>query len=130
MSFTFIAQKRMGKLRPADDKELKRIEARRDVLVAELQALDDAEQTVLTKTTQRLKIDTEGPFRGVHIEDDGTVYALYCSCVGCQATLNNVSVKEATEAMIAMGHIHADMAPQMRQQAAALDKKRGSTVVH
>jgi hypothetical protein len=130
VTFTIIAQKLMGKLSASSRRELKRIETQRATLVEQLKALDDAEQELLLHTTDQLKIDTEGPFRGIHITDAGEVHAMYCTCPPCQAELNGVGVVEATEIMIERGFIHADQADTMRRQARLDAAQRKSTMVH
>lgn len=129
-TFTIIPRKHMGTLKPIMRRTLKRIELRRNKLTEELQQLDLAEQAALVQTAEELQIDTDGPFRGIHVEDDGSVHALYCTCAKCQADLNNVSVTEAVEAMIERGFIHPERAAHERQQAAVIDRQRGSPMVH
>jgi hypothetical protein len=129
-TFKLVAQKLMGKMKPTHRKELSRIETRRAELVMELETLDTEQQTIIEKTTAHLKIDMEGPFRGLHLDDDGGVHALYCTCAPCQANLNNTTVLEATQIMIERGFIHADQAAVMLQRAEAMDKQHGTSYVH
>ena len=129
-TFKLVAQKLMGKMRPKHRQALTRIETRRAELVTELEALDAEQGDIIAKTTEHLKIDMEGPFRGLHLDDDGGVHALYCTCAPCQADLNNTTVLEATQIMIERGFIHADQAAAMLQRAEAMDKQTGTPYVH
>lgn len=129
-TFKPITQKHMGTLRRSMHRELKRIEAKKIKLSQEMATLEAAEQQLLVKTIEHLRIDTEGPFRGVHIDDSGNVQALYCPCPECQAELNDVSVTEATEIMIQRGFIHPNMADHMRMHASEADKQRKDKYVH
>lgn len=129
-TFKLVTQKLMGKMKPTHRKELARIESRRTELMAELEALETAQHSIVEKTTSHLKIDTDGPFRGLHLDDDGGVHALYCPCAVCQADLNNTTVLEATQIMIERGFIHAEQAPMMLAKAQEMDKQSGSPLVH
>ena len=130
MSFTFITHKVMGKLSQAAQRTLRRVNTRREELALELAALAEEEEAVLVKATARLRIDTDGPFRGLSIGPGGEVTAVYCSCAPCQALLNNTTVAAATEALIDLGEIHGDMVPLMRARAAEVDKRRGTLIIH
>lgn len=129
-TFKLVTQKLMGKMKPTHRKELARIESRRAELVTELEALDTEQTALIQKTTEQMKIDMEGPFRGLHLDDDGGVHALYCPCAVCQADLNNTTVMEATQIMIERGFIHADQAATMLQRAETVDKQQGTPYVH
>lgn len=129
-TFKLVSQKLMGKMRPKHRQALTRIETRRAELVTELEALDAEQQTIIEKTTELLKIDMEGPFRGLHLDDDGGVHALYCTCAPCQADLNNTTVLEATRIMIERGFIHPEQAASMLARAEAMDKQSGTPYVH
>lgn len=129
-TFKLVTQKLMGQMKPMHRKKLARIESRRAKLVTELEALDTEQQGIIEKTTEHLKIDMEGPFRGLHLDDDGGVHALYCPCAVCQADLNNTTVVEATQIMIERGFIHADQADMMMQRAEVMDKNNGTPYVN
>ena len=129
-TFKLVTQKLMGKMKPTHRKELSRIESRRAELVIELEALDTEQQSIIEKTTEHLQIDMEGPFRGLHLDDDGGVHALYCPCAVCQADLNNTTVVEATQIMIERGFIHPEQAEVMLQRAEVMDKQHGTPYSH
>lgn len=129
-NFTFIAQKYMGDVKARDRRTLLSMEKKYDKLVEQLQGLDVARADLLARVAEDLKIDTTGPFRGMSIEQDGTVHVTYCPCVTCQATLNNMSAADTAEAMLARGLIHAEQAANSRAFAAAVDVKRGKPMVH
>jgi hypothetical protein len=120
----------MGKMTRTNRAKLKRLEARRAELSAELEAIGDEEEAVIAKTVTHLKIDTDGPFRGLHLDDTGGVHALYCMCAPCQAKLNNVTVVAATEFMIERGLIHHEHAHDRLNQAEELDRKHGVPYVN
>ncbi|MBA2706285.1 MAG: hypothetical protein H0U59_00590 [Gemmatimonadaceae bacterium] len=129
-TFKLVAQKAMGKMRPTHSRDLKRVEKRRAKLVAELEALDARQDEVVQRVIDHLQIDVTGPFRGLHLDDDGGVHALYCTCPPCQANLNSVSVEDATEALIERRFIHENEADHMRHRARLMDQQKGSVLVH
>lgn len=129
-TFKYITKKHMGRMEPTYRRELDLLEKRREEVLAELEHMEARQAEILVATAEHLKIDTDGPFRGLHLEDNGDVHALYCSCAVCQADLNNVTVTEATQIMIERGFIHEEQAAVMLHQAREADKKFGSTIVH
>lgn len=129
-TFTLITQKQMGVMSPKHAKALDRIDERRAELELELASLDEQQEAIILKTVQRLKIDTDGPFRGIRVAEDRTVHAQYCACPNCQAQLNNTTVTEATRIMLERGFVHPENAREMLQRAAAVDKQRGPPIIH
>lgn len=128
--FEFISQKQMGKLRPMDRLTLLRMEKKYEKLVEQMQEIEMAREELFVRVAEDLKIDTSGPFRGMAIEKDGHVHVMYCPCVACQATLNNMTVADTTEAMISQGLIHEGQVADSRARASMLDAKRGKPMVH
>lgn len=129
-NFSFITQKDMGTLSPEDRKALRAMERRYERLAAKMEEAELERVSFFQSMADKLQIDTTGPFRAMAVEKTGKVRVSYCPCPSCQAQLNNVSVAEATEAMIQQGLIHADEAKESREFAASVDTKRGKPMIH
>lgn len=129
-TFEVVTQKQMGTVRPRQHKKLKQLEARRQALELELTAVIEASDAVLEKATKKLKIDTDGPFRGLHLSEDGTLTVMYCPCVICQANVNNVTVTEAATIMLSRGLLPNEDPAQLMKRAAAVDKGKKAPYVH
>lgn len=60
-------------------------------------------------------------FKGLRLNNDGTVYGIYCKCPPCQAKLHGLSIQTTVEEMIKQKLIKPNEIKAMRQRAAAAD---------
>lgn len=120
----FLRERPLGKLTKEQRAQWDALNRRRERLESASERYGAAEDKFMSRLQAQLDPDGDRAHAGIRLERDGTVYAVFCECVTCQADLNQLSVTATVNAMIAAGIIHENEAPGARRHATEIDTAR------
>lgn len=113
----------------------KRLQASWQALVRKRERLTDLEAQLDTATrtfftavekTVPMSDGEKVAYRGLRMDNDGTLYQVFCDCASCQAGLHDMSVTAVVEEMIRQDLIDEDEVESVRERASEIDSAKRS----
>ena len=123
--FQIVQERLLGELPQLLQAKWRLLVAKRDRLERQQKNFEAEMKKFFRQLDEKIEVDDSSKaFRGLRLDDDGSIYEIFCECPACQADLHGVSVASIVEEMIRQNLIHPQSISTVRQRAHEIDSSK------